>query len=310
MFQFSRNSISIAGFSIRYYGILIALGALLGVLLAMKREKRLGLAKDTALDTALICIPIAVVCSRLYYVAFEWDSYKNDLLRIFDVRGGGLAIYGGVLGGMLAGVICAKWKKIRYVRLADLVAPSVALGQAVGRWGNFLNQEAYGVAVTDPRWQFFPVSVFIQRDGLWHCATFFYESVWCFGIVAFLLIAERKRFFRKSGDIFWWYALLYALERAAVEGLRTDSLYWGAFRVSQALALTVACAVAALFALRAKRHIALRIAGVALPLAALILVSFGIVPSVSPAALLLSAATLALGAYNYTANPRADGETA
>ena len=148
--KLTRDALVIGGFSLHYYGALIALGVLLGVLLAMKREKRLGLAKDTTIDLALVGVPAALVGARLYYVAFQWDFYKDDLWKIFSVREGGMAIYGGVLAALLAGWIFARVRKLRFASLADLAAPSLALGQAIGRWGNFVNQEAYGYAVTDP----------------------------------------------------------------------------------------------------------------------------------------------------------------
>ena len=156
MFHFSRNSIDVFGLSIHYYGILIALGVLLGVLLAARRQKRLNLPPETGLDLALICLPVAVVCARAYYVIFEWSAYKDDLLSIFNLRRGGLAIYGGVLGGALAVFVYSRIKKRPFLSLADLAAPSLALGQAVGRWGNFFNQEAYGAAVTQPSRMHFP----------------------------------------------------------------------------------------------------------------------------------------------------------
>ena len=156
-----------------------------------------------------------------------------------------MAIYGGIIGGVLAGYLYARHKHLPFLRLADLAAPSIALGQAIGRWGNFVNQEAYGAVATQPWQQRFPISVFIQADGQWHFATFFYESAWCFIIVAALLIAERKKLFHRDGEIFRAYVFLYALERALVEGLRTDSLYLGPFRVSQLLSLAalLTCAV-------------------------------------------------------------------
>ena len=257
MLEFSRNSISIAGFEIKYYGIAIMLGALLGVIIAGRREKRLGLPKDTALDIALLCIPAAIVCARLYYVAFRWDAFKGDLLSIFNLRTGGLAIYGGLIGAVAAGYVYSRVKKLAFPLLCDLAAPSIALGQAVGRWGNYFNQEAYGIEITIPALQFFPVGVFIDAENAWHCATFFYESAWCLGLAAFLLIAERRDFFRKSGDMMLWYMLLYGLERAIVEGLRTDSLFLGSLRVSQALSIALILAAAVIFAIRQRRRISL-----------------------------------------------------
>ena len=238
MFELTRSTLTIFGFSIHWYGVLIALGVLGAVLLAWRREERLGLKKETTLDLALICVPVGILCARLYYVLFSWDYYAAHPAKILDLRGGGLAIYGGVIGGVLAGWIYSRVKKVSFGTLADLVAPGLAFGQAVGRWGNFLNQEAYGAAVTNAKMQFFPLSIYIEGSG-WHWATFFYESLWCALICIFLLIAERRGFFRRKGDTFLWYLFLYALERCLVEGLRTDSLYIGPLRVSQLLSLTV-----------------------------------------------------------------------
>ncbi|MGI6238738.1 MAG: prolipoprotein diacylglyceryl transferase, partial [Christensenellales bacterium] len=268
MLEFSRNSVSIAGFSIMYYGVLIALGVLLGVWIATAREGRVGVPKETTLNLAILCVPLSIVCARLYYVAFEWHLYEDDWLTIFNLRRGGLAIYGAVIGGVIGGLIYARVKKVAFSKLADLAAPALAIGQAIGRWGNFLNEEAYGVAVTNPAYQFFPAAVYIRAEGAWHAATFFYESAWCFLIFAFLLLAEKRRAFRRAGDLFLWYVFLYALERGAVEGLRTDSLYWGTVRVSQLLSLMAIFAVALVFAARAKRAHALRIAAPAACLAA------------------------------------------
>ncbi len=305
LFELSRNSLTISGFSIRFYGVLMALGVLLGVLLASRREKRVGVPPETTLNLALIAVPISIVCARLYYVAFEWDMYRGDLLSILNVRRGGLAIYGAVIGGVIAGLIYSRWKKVGFWRLADLAAPSLALGQSIGRWGNFLNEEAYGIAIANPKYQFFPAAVYIAEDGAWHAATFFYESMWCFLILAFLLFAERKRFFRRSGDIFLWYAFLYALERGAVEGLRTDSLYWGTVRVSQLLSLLVIFAVAVVFALRAKKGLIWRFTGPVLCLSAAVLVGTGVLGSVSPAALALYIGSLAATIILYRFTPEA-----
>ena len=238
MFELTRSTLTIFGFTIHWYGVLIALGVLGAVLMAWLREERLGLKRETTLDLALICVPVGILCARLYYVLFSWDYYAAHPAEILDIRGGGLAIYGGVIGGVLAGWIYSRVKKIPFGTLADLVAPGLAFGQAVGRWGNFLNQEAYGAAVTNPHMHIFPLSVYIEGSG-WHYATFFYESLWCALICIFLLIAEKRGFFKRKGDTFLWYLFLYALERCLVEGLRTDSLYICPLRVSQALSLTV-----------------------------------------------------------------------
>ncbi len=245
MIQFTPKSLILFGLTFHWYGVIIAFGMALAVALACARERRLGLPRDTALDLALIGIPAAIVCARIYYVIFSWKEYAENPVRALYIWEGGMAIYGGIIGGVLAGFLYARRKGLPFLRLADLAAPSIALGQAVGRWGNFVNQEAYGAVATQAWQQRFPISVFIQADGQWHFATFFYESAWCFIIVAALLIAERRHRFRRDGEIFRAYVFLYAIERALVEGLRTDSLYLGPFRVSQLLSLAalLTCAV-------------------------------------------------------------------
>jgi len=299
LFEFSRDSITVMGFSVHYYGILIALGALLGVILAMKREKKLGFPKDTVIDIALICIPSAIICARLYYVIFEWELYRGNLLSIFDLRSGGLAIYGGIIGGLLSGYFVARYKKLSFLALADLAAPSMALGQAIGRWGNFFNQEAYGRAIENPALHFFPMGVFIESDGLWHYATFFYESIWCFLIVIALLTASRRGLFRKRGDCLLWYVFLYGIERAAVEGLRTDSLYLGPVRISQLVSLTVIICVAVIFACRNGAPKILRVLSPAACILTAFLVAFGIIGSVSYLSASLFALSLILTGAQY-----------
>lgn len=252
MVYITPTALHVFGLTVHWYGAIIALGMALAVGLAALRARRMGLPRDTVLDLALAGIPAAIVGARLYYVAFSWSAYAGDPLRVFRIWEGGMAIYGGIIGGVLAGRIYSRRKKLPFLKLADLAAPSIALGQAIGRWGNFINQEAYGAAVRHAWQQRFPVGVFIQADGAWHYATFFYESAWCFLIVAALLAADGKKLFRRDGDGFLAYVFLYALERALVEGLRTDSLYLGPLRVSQLLSLVALLASAALMLARAR----------------------------------------------------------
>ena len=249
MFEISRSAVTLFGYEVRWYGILIALGVLLAVLLASRREQRLGLKEETALNIALVAVPAAILCARAYYVIFSWSYYAAHPADILNIRQGGMAIYGGVIGGVLAGYLYCRAARVNFAVGLDLAAPSIALGQAIGRWGNFLNQEAYGRLVTDPRLQFFPLAVRIEGSG-WHWAAFFYESAWCALIVVFLLAMERRGFFRRRGDLFGWYLFLYALERTLVEGLRTDSLYLGALRVSQLLSLVALMVLALALARR------------------------------------------------------------
>ena len=249
---FLSTGFSVAGFSIRWYGVLIALGIALGIVLAMRREKHFGLPEDTVIDLALIGVPAAIIGARLYYVIFSWGQYAARPVRALYVWEGGLAIYGGILGALLAGLIYARVKGHSFLTLCDLVAPSLALGQAVGRWGNFFNQEAYGIPVRAEWMKRFPLAVYIEADGQWHYATFFYESCWCALIVLFLLYTEKRSWLRWRGDTFLTYLLLYSLERSLVEGLRTDSLYWGPVRVSQALSIALAL-LCSLLLLRRRR---------------------------------------------------------
>lgn len=255
------------GIYIRWYGVLMALGILLAVFLATYQAKRKNMHEDTVLDLCLVIIPFGVVGARLYYVLFELERYLANPIEILYVWEGGLAIYGAVIGGLIGAVIFSLKRKIRFLKLADLVAPGLVLAQAIGRWGNFFNQEAYGPPVTDPDLLWFPYAVKI--DGLHffngavcnceysvHMATFFYESLWCFLIFLFLWFVMRKRA-KHDGDLFLWYVMLYAFERMFLEGLRGDSLWlikpgqgFGGIRVSQLLSALLFAAVLIFFILR------------------------------------------------------------
>ncbi|NLC44520.1 MAG: prolipoprotein diacylglyceryl transferase [Clostridiales bacterium] len=238
------------GQNIYWYGILISAGMLFGIILAMRNAKIFDLDQDAIVDLTLLVIPLAIVGARLYYVVFEWGQYKGNLLDIFNIRKGGLAIYGGVIGGVIAGLIYAKWKKQDFWNLADICAPSLILGQAIGRWGNYINQEAYGFAVRNPEWQWFPAAVFIEANQRWHLATFFYESFWNF-IVFFILMSYRKHR-KKTGEVFLLYLILYSVGRFFIEGLRTDSLYIGNIRVSQLFSAILFVGAIVMFVYRRK----------------------------------------------------------
>ena len=223
------------------YSFLIVLGALFAVLLAVREEKIAALKKDTVLDLALWVLPAGIVGARLYYVAFSWDDFKGDLLSVLRIWEGGIAIYGALIAGLVTVLVFARIRKISPLLLCDVVVPGVALAQAIGRWGNYFNMEAYGAAVTDPALQFFPFAVLIPSDAEapWHMATFFYESCWNLLVFVFLIIA-RRRYFRKQGDVFFFYAFLYACGRLVIEDFRTDSLYAASsVRVSQLLSVLI-----------------------------------------------------------------------
>lgn len=246
MFSIDPVAFTVGGVAVHWYGIMIALGVLCACIIAGGREQRYGFPKDTALNVLLCALPAAIIAARLYYVAFSWDYFRANPLRVFDIRSGGMAIYGGLIGGILSGICYARAKKLSVGSLADFAAPAIAIGQAFGRWGNFFNQEAYGAPIANETLRFFPVGVFIDAQGGWFYATFFYESIWCLALCIALLIAERRNFFRRPGDGMLWYVLGYAVERVAVEGLRTDSLMLADIRVSQLLSALLLFAAALL----------------------------------------------------------------
>ena len=222
--------------SLPWYSTLIVLGMALALLLCAREEKRLGLREDTTIDLALCVIPCGIIGARLYYVFFSWQTFASDPLSILRVWEGGLAVYGGVIGGLLAAVVFSRARRIPLAALTDLMVPGLILAQAIGRWGNYFNMEAYGAAITNPAWQFFPAGVLIPEGGgmVWHMATFFYESMWNLGVFA-ALTALRRRAYRRF-DLSCWYLLLYGAGRFVIEGLRTDSLTaLGGLRVSQLL---------------------------------------------------------------------------
>ena len=224
-----------------WYSFLIVLGAAFAVFLASKEEKRAGLPKDTSIDFALIALPCGIIGARIYYVAFSWPQFKDDLVSILRVWEGGIAIYGAVIAGLLAAWVFCRIKKISFLSLCDIIAPGLILAQALGRWGNYFNQEAYGLPISNPALCFFPFGVQIQGEsGLeWHMATFFYESLWNFFVFIFLMIARRK-WFRYCGDVFFFYVFLYACGRMIVEDFRMDSLYASSsIRISQLLSIVL-----------------------------------------------------------------------
>ena len=230
------NLFGIDGWNIAWYGVIIAVGMVLGVMLAIYRTRKQGLKEDLIFDFILIALPVAIICARGYYVIFEWDSYSGDILSIFKIWKGGLAIYGGVIGGLVTAILFCRHHKFPLFRFLDLVVPSLVLGQAIGRWGNFVNQEAFGNLVENSSLQFFPYAVYIDALGEWHQATFFYESMWNVCLLVAILIVSRKE--PKTGTMTCMYFVFYGLGRFLIEGLRTDSLYIiSGIRASQVLSL-------------------------------------------------------------------------
>lgn len=217
------------GISIRWYGILISFGMILATLITMKRARDYDIHPDKILDIILFVIPVGIIGARIYYVLFNWEYYKGDLMKIINIRAGGLAIHGGLVAGIIMAIVLCSFWNVRFLKVLDLAMPGVVLAQAIGRWGNFFNQEAYGTP-TDLPWA-------IVVNGQHVHPTFLYESVWNLGLFFFLLWFEKRR--KYDGQIFLLYAMFYSLARFFIEGLRIDSLMLGPFRVAQLLSAAV-----------------------------------------------------------------------
>ena len=214
--------------NLTWYGTILGLGALVGLLLAVREGKRFGIPADFFMDLLLFGVPSAVIAARIYYVAFQWENYKDNPLEIFAIWHGGIAIYGALIGAIICGVIYIRAKGYSFWRIADICAPSLIAGQIIGRWGNFVNQEAYGGPVEAsflrdtlhiPGWIVDQMNV----EGVYHHPTFLYESLW--NVVGILLLfVLRRQSFLRAGELFITYFIWYSIGRFFIEGLRTDSL--------------------------------------------------------------------------------------
>ncbi len=233
------RSLSLGPLTIHYYGIVIALGLLLAVFYGMRRSKKFGLKSDDILDGVLWIVPFAILCARLYYCIFRWETYASYPISVLYIWQGGLAIYGGVIGAAIGVIVFCRIKKISLGAVLDLVALGFLIGQAIGRWGNFFNREAFG-AETGSVLRMGLYNTVIGKYQYFH-PTFLYESVWnAAGFVLLHCLSGKRKY---DGQIALGYAAWYGLGRAIIEGLRTDSLYMGPFRVSQLLAV-VSCLTA------------------------------------------------------------------
>ncbi|PMC33994.1 prolipoprotein diacylglyceryl transferase [Bacillus sp. UMB0899] len=227
---------------IHWYGVIIGLGALLALLIAVRESERRGLHKDTFVDLVLFAIPLAIIGARLYYVIFQWDYYSQNPGDIIKIWQGGLAIHGGLIAAVITGAVFARVKKISFWKLADIAAPSIILGQAIGRWGNFMNQEAHGGPVTREFLESLYLPDFIVNqmyiNGQYYHPTFLYESLW--SLVGFIgLMLLRRANFRR-GELFLTYVIWYSIGRFFIEGLRTDSLMLtDTLRIAQVISIVL-----------------------------------------------------------------------
>ncbi|MUV39085.1 Phosphatidylglycerol--prolipoprotein diacylglyceryl transferase [Lentibacillus sp. JNUCC-1] len=259
-----RVFLQIGSFPIYWYGVIIATGAFLGLFLATRESDRLGLQKDIMVDLVVFAIPFAILFARIYYVIFEWDQYAGrPWWSVFAVWEGGLAIHGALIGSVLVAVIFTRVKQLSFWQLADIAAPSLILGQAIGRWGNFMNQEAHGGPLSEAAYnnfhQYLPDFIMNQMciEGTMYHPTFLYESVWNLLVLALLLWLRRKNPLR--GEVFLTYILSYSVGRFFIEGMRTDSLYViGQIRQAQLLSIALVIGVIIIMIYRRKTGMAER----------------------------------------------------
>ena len=223
--------------TIRWYGIIMATAFALGSLLAYWRASRNQMDPDHIIGIITVIIPSAIIGARLYYVAFTWSEYQDNPLSALAIWQGGLAIHGGIIGGVIAGLWYVHKYKLSPWNMSDILAPSLILGQAIGRWGNFINQEAHGRAVSETYISYFPAFIKNQMFiyGQYFHPTFLYESVWDFGVFLLLMTYWHRR--KMPGEVALLYLIFYSLGRFFIEGLRTDSLMLGPIRVAQLVSL-------------------------------------------------------------------------
>ncbi|MFW5976309.1 MAG: prolipoprotein diacylglyceryl transferase [Bacillota bacterium] len=222
---------------IRWYGLLIGTAIIIGLYLTIRESKKQGIDPDFFLDFFIYGIPVAIIGARLYYVIFRWEYYKSNLFRILAFREGGLAIHGAIIGGIVVLGYFVKKRKINFWKAVDILTPPLVLGQAIGRWGNFFNQEAFGGIVSHEFIGNFPE--FIQKqmfiNGAYRHPTFLYESILDFTIFIFLVWFRRKNI--KNGDVFLIYIIFYSAGRFFIENMRTDSLMLGQLQIARLISI-------------------------------------------------------------------------
>lgn len=253
------KTFSVFNFSIAYYGVIIGIGIIAGIYMAVREAKLTGQNADDYYDFALYAVIFSIIGARIYYVIFEWEHYKDNLLSIFNLRAGGLAIYGAVIAAVLTLVVYSKRKKLSMGLMMDTGCLGLILGQIIGRWGNFVNREAFGgytdglLAMQIKKAEVYSgyitnqiaenIKVVNGVEYIQVHPTFLYESLWNIGVLIVLMLYRRHKKF--DGEVFCFYLIGYGMGRAWIEGLRTDQLMLGNFAVSQVLSVVLVIVVAA-----------------------------------------------------------------
>lgn len=246
-------AIELGSLQIHWYGLIIGFGVLLGLIIALRESERRGLDKEIFTDLILFAVPIAIICARIYYVIFQWDYYSQNPGDIIKIWNGGIAIHGALIGSVLTAIIFARIKNVSFWKLVDIAAPSLLLGQAIGRWGNFMNQEAHGGEVTRAFLENLHLPEFIINqmyiNGTYYHPTFLYESAW--NIVGVIILLLLRKVNLRRGELFLTYVLWYSVGRFFVESLRTDSLMLTeSLRIAQVISIVLVIVAVALILYR------------------------------------------------------------
>ncbi|AZV62157.1 prolipoprotein diacylglyceryl transferase [Peribacillus frigoritolerans] len=251
-------AIDLGPIQVHWYGLIIGFGVLLGLIIALRESERRGLDKEIFTDLILFAVPIAIISARIYYVIFQWEYYSQNPGDIIKIWNGGIAIHGALIGSVLTAIVFAKVKKVSFWKLVDIAAPSLLLGQAIGRWGNFMNQEAHGEEITRSFLENMHLPEFIINqmyiNGTYYHPTFLYESIW--NILGVIILLSLRKVNLRRGELFLTYVIWYSIGRYFIEGLRTDSLMLTeSLRIAQVISIVlIAVAIALVVYRRVRGH--------------------------------------------------------
>lgn len=251
-------AIDLGPIQVHWYGLIIGFGVLLGLIIALRESERRGLDKEIFTDLILFAVPIAIISARIYYVIFQWEYYSQNPGDIIKIWNGGIAIHGALIGSVLTAIVFAKLKKVSFWKLVDIAAPSLLLGQAIGRWGNFMNQEAHGGEITRSFLENMHLPEFIINqmyiNGTYYHPTFLYESIW--NILGVIILLSLRKVNLRRGELFLTYVIWYSIGRYFIEGLRTDSLMLTeSLRIAQVISIVlIGVAIALVVYRRVRGH--------------------------------------------------------